>query len=55
MVYMGTKRLPTSMLGTALGGFGGILSGAPEISIYECGRCGKLDFFRYKRPEGDKV
>lgn len=55
MIYKGTKRLKAGMIGAALGGLDGILNGAPEISIYECGKCGKLDFFRYRRPEGDKA
>lgn len=55
MVYKGTKRLPTGMLGAALGGLDGILSGTPEISLYECEKCGKLDFFRYRRTKGDKA
>lgn len=49
MDYRGTKRLQLGRTGLIFGDLDNILSGALTASIYECPRCGKLEFFRYKK------
>ncbi len=53
MIYKGTKSFRLGKLALLLGSDS--FTGPLELSIYECGKCGKLDFFRYKRPKGDKA
>ena len=48
MKYMGTKRIQLGRTGFITGDLDNLLSGALPASIYECPKCGKLEF--YKKP-----
>ncbi|WP_164170122.1 hypothetical protein [Ruminococcus flavefaciens] len=54
MKYMGTKRIQLGRTGFIIGGWDNLLSGALTASIYECPKCGKLEFFRFKKTKRKK-
>ncbi len=54
MKYMGTKRIQLGKSGLIFEHLDQWLSGALTASIYECPRCGKLEFFRYKKPKKEQ-
>ena len=49
MKYIGTERLQKGRYGFFTGHLDNYLSGALTVSIYECPRCGKLEFFRFRK------
>ena len=54
MNYMGTKRIQLGRTGWIIGDWDNLLSGALTVSIYECPRCSKLEFFRFKKTKRKK-
>ncbi|MBQ6169428.1 MULTISPECIES: hypothetical protein [Ruminococcus] len=54
MKYMGTKRIQLGRTGFIIGDWDNLLSGALTASIYECPKCGKLEFFRFKKTKRKK-
>ncbi|MBR3421721.1 MAG: hypothetical protein IKG98_06630 [Ruminococcus sp.] len=49
MEYKGTKRIQLGRTGWIIGDWDNLLSGSLTVSIYECPKCRKLEFFRYKK------
>ena len=54
MKYMGTKRIQLGRTGFIIGDLDNLLSGSMSTSIYECPKCGKLEFFRFKKTKRKK-
>ena len=54
MKYMGTKRIQLGRTGFIIGDWDNLLSGALTASIDECPKCGKLEFFRFKKTKRKK-
>lgn len=54
MEYIGTERIQLGRTGWIIGDWDNLLSGALTTSIYECPRCGRLEFFRYKKTKRKK-
>ena len=54
MEYKGTKRIQLGRTGFIIGDIDNLFSGALTTSIYECPKCGKLDFFRFKKTKRKK-
>ena len=54
MKYMGTKRIQLGRTGFIIGDWDNLLSGALTASICECPKCGKLEFFRFKKTKRKK-
>ena len=48
MKYMGTKRIQLGRTGLIIRDLDNFLSGSLTVSIYECPKCSKLEFFRKK-------
>ena len=48
MKYSGTKKIQLGKSNIIFEHLNNWLSGALPVSIYECPKCSKLEFFRYK-------
>jgi len=49
MKYIGTKRIQLGKSNIIFEHLDNWLSGALPVSIYECPKCAKLEFFRYRK------
>jgi len=45
MTALGVQKLQLGQAGFFMGNLGNILSGALEVSIYSCNKCGHIDFY----------
>ena len=50
MEYLGQESLQLGQYGLLTGHLSNLFSGALEVDIYACRRCGKLEFYRADAP-----
>lgn len=48
MQYKGTDQIQLGKTGFFMGTLSNLLSGALDVAIYECPKCGKIEFFSTK-------
>ena len=45
MQYKGTDQIQLGKTGFVVGSLSNLLSGALDVAVYECPKCGKIEFF----------
>lgn len=53
MRFMGSERIQLGKTGLLTGVLSNLLSGALEVAVYRCAKCGKLEFYSTEKPDPD--
>jgi DNA-directed RNA polymerase subunit RPC12/RpoP len=51
MSVMGTEKIQLGQTGWLLGDLSNLISGALEVEIYVCKKCGKIEFYQSRSDE----
>ena len=55
MRFLGSEQLQLGKAGLFIGVLSNIFSGALEVNIYQCTKCGKLEFFNTEEASTDET